>query len=105
MTSGPGQNVPAMSTLIERFKAARQAASESAPPGQRQLFQGKLTFLGIAISMMGALGSFFGVSLPVQEVRDIADWFQAHWDTLTQLAGLVMAAYGRLRINWRKGDA
>ena len=94
-----------MSTLIERIKAARQAASELTPLGERQFLQGKLTFLGIAISVVGALSNFFGVPLPVQEIKDIADWFRTHWDTLAELAGLVVAAYGRLRINWRKGDA
>jgi hypothetical protein len=29
-------------------------------------------------------------------------WVQAHWDDLMQFAGLATAAYGRLRINWRK---
>ena len=71
----------------------------------KQFLQGKLTYLGIAISGLGALGSLFGFSVPADEVKGLIGWFQANWDSLSEFAGLAVAAYGRIRINWRKDKA
>ena len=68
----------------------------------KQFLQGKLTYLGILLTALGALGNLFGFDVPTNEVKGIVGWFQANWNTLMELVGLVMAAYGRLRINWRK---
>ena len=69
----------------------------------KQFLQGKLTYIGIALSGLGAIGSLFGFSVPTDEVKGIIGWLQSHWDSLMEFAGLVVAAYGRIRINWRKG--
>lgn len=71
-------------------------------PMNSQTLQGKLTYVGIVLSAVGALGNLFGWSIPADEVKGMISWVQAHWDDLSQFAGLVTAAYGRLRINWRK---
>jgi len=71
----------------------------------RQFLQGKLTYLGILISSLGALGGLFGFTLPTDEVQNIIHLAQANWDSMAELIGLVVAAYGRLRINWRKNPA
>ena len=68
----------------------------------KQFLQGKLTYLGILLTALGALGHLFGFTVPNEEVKGIIGWFQTNWNTLMELVGLVIAAYGRLRINWRK---
>lgn len=71
-------------------------------PMKTQTLQGKLTYLGILLSGVGALGNLFGWDIPADEVKSMLSWTQAHWDDLAQFAGLAAAAYGRLRLNWRK---
>lgn len=68
----------------------------------KQTLQGKLTYIGVLISTAGAIGNLFGWEIPADEVKGMITWTQAHWDDLAQFAGLLTAAYGRLRINWRK---
>ena len=72
------------------------------PMNTKQSLQGRLTYVGILISAVGALGNLSGWHVPADEVRGMVAWVQAHWDDLMQFAGLATAAYGRLRINWRK---
>ena len=71
----------------------------------KQFLQGKLTYFGIVISGLGALGSLFGFTIPSDEVKGIVGWLQTNWDQVMEFAGLIVAAYGRLRINWRKDKA
>ena len=68
----------------------------------KQFLQGKLTYLGILLTALSALGHLFGFTVPTEEVKGIIGWFHTNWNTLMELVGLVIAAYGRLRINWRK---
>jgi hypothetical protein len=75
------------------------AAGGMNPP---QTLQGKLTYAGILISAIGAIGRMFGLHLPTTEAQGMVDLVAAKWDTLAQFGGLATAAYGRLRINWRK---
>ncbi len=84
------------------FRLAPARASILSQPPRGQFLKGKLTFIGIGISALGALSKVFGVPVPIEEITGIVGWFQANWDTIVQLAGLVVAAYGRVRINWRK---
>lgn len=67
-----------------------------------QTLQGKLTYIGILLSAAGAAGKLFGWEIPTEEVKGMISWAQANWDDLAQFVGLATAAYGRLRINWRK---
>jgi hypothetical protein len=71
----------------------------------KQFLQGKLTYFGILLTALGALGHLFGFNVPTEEVKGIIGWFQANWNSIMELVGLVMAAYGRLRLNWRKEAA
>jgi hypothetical protein len=87
------------------FRLAPARASILSQPPSGQFLKGKLTFIGIGISALGALSKVFGVPVPVSEIRDIVGWFQANSGTISELAGLIVAAYGRLRINWRKEGA
>ena len=75
------------------------AAGGMNPP---QTLQGKLTYAGILISAIGAIGHMFGLHLPTEEAQGMVDWTASNWDSLAQFGGLATAAYGRLRINWRK---
>ena len=67
-----------------------------------QTLQGKLTYAGIVISAVGALGRLFGLHLPTDEAQGMVAIAAANWDTIAEFGGLATAAYGRLRINWRK---
>jgi hypothetical protein len=87
------------------FRLASARASILSQPPSGQFLKGKLTFIGIGISALGALSKVFGVPVPVSEIRDIVGWFQANSGTISELAGLIVAAYGRLRITWRKEGA
>ena len=95
--------------FLRRLQAAaknRQGtgrAQPTRPMNKPQFLQGKLTYLGILLTALGALGNLFGFTVPTDEVKGIVTWLQANWDSLSELVGLIMAAYGRLRINWRKG--
>ena len=67
-----------------------------------QLLQGKLTYAGIVITAIGALGRLFGLHLPTEEAQGMVALTAANWDTIAEFGGLATAAYGRLRINRRK---
>ena len=77
---------------------------DMAPRGMNptQTLQGKLTYAGIVISAVGALGRLFGLHLPTDEAQGMVAIAAANWDTIAEFGGLATAAYGRLRINWRK---
>lgn len=62
---------------------------------------GKRTFIGLAISALGLLGSRFQVDVPTDEVNGVLDVISANWDVFAQLAGLVVAAYGRVKVSKR----
>jgi hypothetical protein len=104
-TKKRSRSAPARLPQPNPFRLAPARASILSQPPRGQFLKGKLTFIGIGISALGALSKVFGVPVPVEEIKGILGWFQANWGTLTELAGLVVAAYGRLRINWRKEGA
>lgn len=97
--------------FLRRHQAAaknRQGTGRAQPTrhmNPKQFLQGKLTYLGILLTALGALGNLFGFDVPTNEVKGIVGWFQANWNTVMELVGLVVAAYGRLRLNWRKEAA
>jgi hypothetical protein len=67
----------------------------------KQILPGKLTYISIAVSAIGFLGQRFGLVLPQDEIKGIATLLMANWDAIAQVGGLVGAAYGKLRANWR----
>lgn len=68
----------------------------------RQWLQGKLTYLSLVVSALGAVGKLFGWELPTNEAQDMLTWLGANWDDLAQFVGLAGAAYGKLRAEKRR---
>lgn len=68
----------------------------------KQFLQGKMTFIGLALTAAGALGKMLGWEVPAEEISGFLTWLLASWDGLAQGAGILLAAWGRLRINFRK---
>lgn len=73
-----------------------------APLPRKQFLEGKLTYISLAITGAGAMARLFGWVLPAEEINGILSWIAAHYDELLSVIGLFGAAWGRLRINWRK---
>lgn len=71
----------------------------------RQWLQGKLTYLSLVLSALGAVGKLFGWELPTNEAQDMLTWLGANWDDLAQFLGLAGAAYGKLRAEKRRHSA
>lgn len=71
------------------------------PVSKKQILEGKMTFIGLALTAAGAIGKMFGFDLPTTEVQTWLDWLLSNWDSLANGIGLLIAAYGRLRMNWR----
>ena len=67
-----------------------------------QFLQGRLTFLGILISLFGFIAGKVGWVFPQSEADTIAGWIAANWDSLAEFIGMLTAFYGRLRMNWRE---
>ena len=65
----------------------------------KTILPGKLTYVGLAISLAGMLGRRFGITLPTEEINGITTFLAANWDSFAQLGGLITAAYGRYRAN------
>lgn len=68
---------------------------------QPQIAEGRVTFAGIFIAALGALADSFGWTFPKEEAQSFAAWLGANWDQLAEGLGLLVALYGRARINWR----
>lgn len=78
---------------------------EHYPPGlppKPQFLQGKMTFLGLALAALGMFGKRHGIEIPAQETGDFITWLSANWEMLSAGIGILLAAYGRVRLNWRK---
>lgn len=85
----------------ETRRAEDPATGEPIPTSKKHVLEGKLTYIGLGLTAAGAIGKMFGFDLPTEEVRGFFDWLLANWDSLANGLGILMAAYGRLRINWR----
>ena len=100
MPSDPLNN-PASSILNKR-ETVEVRRAYPAGPEKPQWLEGKLTFIGLALSLAGMIGKHYGLNLPTDEVKDFLTWLAASWDDIAQGAGILIAAWGRLRINFRK---
>ena len=65
----------------------------------KTILPGKLTYVGLAISLAGMIAGKFGIVLPKDEIHGITTFVAANWDSFAQLGGLITAAYGRYRAN------
>jgi len=63
----------------------------------KTILPGKLTYVGLAISLAGMVAGRFGIVLPKDEINGIVTLIAANWDAVAQLGGLLTAAYGRYR--------
>lgn len=72
------------------------------PTPQQQVLQGRLTIIGLVIAALGAFAQQLGLTFPEKEAQDLGGHLAQHWDTFAKAAGLMLAFYGRLRINWRR---
>lgn len=75
---------------------------EPAGPEKPQWLQGKLTFIGLVLATIGSIGKVFGLSLPTSEADGFLHYLSDNWDTLASGVGILIAAWGRFRINFRK---
>lgn len=62
---------------------------------------GKRTFLGLALSAAGLIGERCGLTVPKDEINDFLDLIGANWDVIAQAAGLLVAAWGRIKASKR----
>lgn len=79
----------------------RQAKRNPHKLTMKTILPGKLTYIGLAVSLAGLIGSRFGLVIPENEINGIVSFVAANWDIFAQLGGLLTAAYGRLRVNWQ----
>jgi len=63
----------------------------------KTILPGKLTYVGLAISLVGMIAGRFGITLPQDEINGIVSLVAANWDLVAQVGGLITAAYGRYR--------
>ena len=63
----------------------------------KTILPGKLTYVGLAISLAGMVAGRFGITLPQDEINGIVSLVAANWDLVAQVGGLITAAYGRYR--------
>ena len=62
---------------------------------------GKRTYIGLVISTAGLIASRFQVDVPTDEVNGALDLLSANWDVFAQFAGLLVAAWGRMKTSKR----
>jgi len=62
---------------------------------------GKRTYIGLIIATAGLLGERFRVDVPTHEINGALDLLAANWDVFAQFAGLIMAAWGRVKVSKR----
>jgi len=72
---------------------------------KNQKLQGKLTYVSLGITALAALFQVWGKSFPEEEVSALVEVATGAWPTLVEAGGLIMAAYGRLRREWRQEDS
>jgi hypothetical protein len=67
----------------------------------KQWAQGKMTFAGLLLTAIGAVGQMAGVETGSAEAQSLLTEIVRQWDDLATIVGLAVAFYGRLRLNWR----
>lgn len=87
----------------DRLKAELQQAPVARPVYDKpQILQGKMTKLGLIITVIGMIAGVVGVEVPTDEAKDLAHLASDNWELVIAPAiGLLVAAYGKIRRNWR----
>ncbi len=62
---------------------------------------GKRTYLGIGLMLLGMAGDMFGVDVPKEEINDFQAWLSAEWTTISEGLGILLAGYGRVKASKR----
>lgn len=83
--------------MIEHPFLRRQRLKNPNKITMKTILPGKLTYIGIGISLAGMIGRRFGIVLPEDEINGVATFLAANWDVFAELGGLLTAAYGRFR--------
>lgn len=66
-----------------------------------QFLQGHMTKLGLVLTGLSLIGGLFGIVVPAEELKALAQTASDNWQVIGTLAGLALAAYGKIRRNWR----
>ena len=90
---------PSKSNLISKIKEALVA--KAAEKLGQQFLQGKMTYIGLIMTALGAFAQTTGIPLPLADIQALVDFVQVNWPTVLEFFGLVTALYGRLRIPGR----
>jgi hypothetical protein len=97
----PGTNLPPDRAPTVKLETKRAQPVYDKP----SWLDGKRTYIGLVISTAGLIGSRFRVDVPAEEINGILDLVNVHWDILAQFAGLVVAAWGRMKASQRFKEA
>ncbi len=65
------------------------------------ILDGKRTYIGLFLTALGLIGSRFHVDVPTEEINGLLDLVSANWDLLAQIAGLLVAMWGRIKASKR----
>lgn len=98
MPNDPMTN-PASSSLNNKPEVRRALP---AGPDKPQWLEGKLTYIGLVLATIGSIGKIFGLNLPTSEADGFLHLISDNWETIATGIGLLTAAWGRIRINFRK---
>jgi|688.fasta_scaffold04470_21 hypothetical protein len=87
------------SNLISKIKEA--LVKKAAEKFGEQFLQGKLTYIGLIMTALGAFAQTTGIAIPLNDIQALIDFVQANWHVVLEFVGLVTALYGRFRIPGR----
>ncbi|WP_009964056.1 hypothetical protein [Verrucomicrobium spinosum] len=69
-----------------------------------QFLQGHMTKLGLVLTGLSLIGGLFGIVVPAEELKALAKTASDNWGVIGTLVGLALAAYGKIRRNWRQDN-
>jgi hypothetical protein len=95
----PAPVEPPKSNLISKIKEA--LVKKAAEKFGEQFLQGKLTYIGLIMTALGAFAQTTGIAIPLNDIQALIDFVQLNWHVVLEFAGLVTALYGRFRIPGR----
>lgn len=97
MPSDPLTNPASSTTNTQGQEYVEVRRAYPAGPEKPQWLQGKLTYIGLVLTAIGAIGRLFGVTLPTDEANAFLNFLSVNWDMIAQGIGILMAFRGRYR--------